>query len=1099
LRRRVLAAIAAVALAITGVVIGVQYILPGPAHADEDTVSQNLSRDGWDSSEPILSPATVSSKSFGQVFDTKVNGQVYAQPLNVGSSVIVATENDYVYSINRNTGVVNWSTQLGSPYAAAAENCTQSVTVQPYVGVTSTPVYDPTTGTLYVSGMVSGPPGDDSDLSTTTPQDDLFAINEATGAVDWSQTISGSPANDSKITFDAANQLQRTGLLLLNGWVYMGFGSLCEDGASDHNYDGFIAGVNTTTPQATTPRATTLWSDQSVTPAFAGGIWQGGGGLVSDGKSIYFSTGNGTVPPAGMAGSSAPSAGDFGQAVVKVTPQSDGTLQATDFFSPGDADQLNANDHDLGSGGPAILPFTTKDYPNGLIVMAGKDARIFLLSAASLGGRSSSETGSTAVFTGSPSLVNDPSTHITAHGLWGHMAAFAGVGPDKQPTDYIYYEGSGWGSTDTMDVLKFDGTNPAAPVLENIGATSQSFGFSSGSPVISSNGTTATSAVVWEIHANDNTGAGGSLDAYSALPTSTGVLQEIWSSPIGDAAEFTVPATSGGRVYVGARNDGTAATTGTNATTCPTDFESKTYTGTDSACVGEVYGYGVLSGQLAGSTINLGHVALGQSSARTVTLANTGDTPVKITKITSPAVPFGTPALPPLNQPIAAGTSVSFPVTFTPQAKGGITGQYVVTTTDGLTTRTTTIAVGGVGALPASGTAFVPSPGGGWTLNGSAVMTGSTLQLTPAKASQVGSAIFSQPIPSSGLTATFTARLNGGNGGDGMTFSLLSPTSATTARGAGSGELGFGGLSGVSVVLGTRKDAGDPSANFVGIATGASQGHLVFAATSTKVPNLRSGTPVINVTVSGRTVTVKVNGRVYVSASVPVASTVLPAFTAANGGTSDIHAVSGVAISTTTMGPVPAPGGGWSFNGTAAMAGAATTLTQAGVVNQAGAVVYPRAVSTASFSATFNVALGGGTGGDGMTLALLNPGSNATSVGEDGEGLGFAGLNGLAVVLGTQQVPGAPSADFAGIETGTAGSAPTFVATSDLTATTNLRAGTHIVTVSLHAGTLTVSIDGSSVLTQAVTVPSSAYVAFTGSTGSVTDRHLVQNAAISAA
>jgi hypothetical protein len=34
------------------------------------------------------------------------------------------------------------------------------------------------------------------------------------------------------------------------------------------------------------------------------------------------------------------------------------------------------------------------------------------------------------------------------------------------------------------------------------------------------------------------------------------------------------------------------------------------------------------------------------------------------------------------------------------------------------------------------------------------------------------------------------------------------------------------------------------------------------------------------------------------------------------------------------------------------------------------------------------------------------------------------------------------------------------------------------------------------VLTQAVTLPSSAYVAFTGSTGSMTDRHLVQDAAI---
>jgi hypothetical protein len=83
-------------------------------------------------------------------------------------------------------------------------------------------------------------------------------------------------------------------------------------------------------------------------------------------------------------------------------------------------------------------------------------------------------------------------------------------------------------------------------------------------------------------------------------------LPEIWSAPIGDASQFTVPATSNGRVYVGARNDGTSPTTGSNATACPTDFESATYTSTDSACVGEVYGFGVRATTVkAGGTARL--------------------------------------------------------------------------------------------------------------------------------------------------------------------------------------------------------------------------------------------------------------------------------------------------------------------------------------------------------------------------------------------------------------------------------------------------------------------------------------------------------------
>jgi hypothetical protein len=592
-----------VTIALTGVLACTQQVSVTVANADgrqsvtssvqpanEVTESQNLSRDGWDSSEPALSPAAVAAKSFGQIFDTRVNGQVFAQPLSVGNSVLVATENDYVYSINRNTGAVNWSRQLGSPYAAAAEDCAQTPVVLPYIGVTSAPVYDPSTGTLYVSGMLTGPPGDDSHLSTRSPTYDLFALNETTGAIKWHKQIAGSPANNSRLTFNAAVQMQRTGLLLLHGSVYIGFSALCPDGAADHQYVGYIAGLNTTT------RAETLWTDQPDDPNVSfqyGGIWQGGGGLVSDGTSIYFATANGTAPPLRTAGSAAPTVGHLAQSMVKLSVESNGSLRPTDFFSPGDADRMTAADHDFGSGGPILLPFGTKDYPH-LFVTADKEAVLYLLNESSLGGRSSSATGSTAVYTSSPSLVRDPSTSGgVLHGLWGHMAAFAGAGRTG-PVDFIYYEGTGWGGTDNMYVLNFDATNPAKPVLENIGATSQTFGFSSGSPVVTSSGAAPASAIVWEVHADSDTGAGGSLDAFYALPDK-GVLPELRSLPIGAASQFSVPATSGGRVYVGARNDGTAATTGSHAAACPTDFQSASYTRTDSACVGEVHGFGIHS------------------------------------------------------------------------------------------------------------------------------------------------------------------------------------------------------------------------------------------------------------------------------------------------------------------------------------------------------------------------------------------------------------------------------------------------------------------------------------------------------------------------
>ncbi len=47
---------------------------------------------------------------FGQVFKTAVEGQVYAQPLVIGNTLIVATEDDWVYGMNATTGAILWST-----------------------------------------------------------------------------------------------------------------------------------------------------------------------------------------------------------------------------------------------------------------------------------------------------------------------------------------------------------------------------------------------------------------------------------------------------------------------------------------------------------------------------------------------------------------------------------------------------------------------------------------------------------------------------------------------------------------------------------------------------------------------------------------------------------------------------------------------------------------------------------------------------------------------------------------------------------------------------------------------------------------------------
>ena len=119
------------------------------AAANETTTSENDLRTGWDPDEPELTPANVAGRTpgytFGQVFRTAVTGQVYAQPLVIGSTVIVATEQDYVYGLNASTGAVQWQTSLGTPY-----QITTCSDLAPDIGVTGGPVYDPATGDVYL-------------------------------------------------------------------------------------------------------------------------------------------------------------------------------------------------------------------------------------------------------------------------------------------------------------------------------------------------------------------------------------------------------------------------------------------------------------------------------------------------------------------------------------------------------------------------------------------------------------------------------------------------------------------------------------------------------------------------------------------------------------------------------------------------------------------------------------------------------------------------------------------------------------------------------------------------------------------------------------
>ena len=101
-----------------------------------------------------------------------LDGAVYASPLVIGGTTIVATENNSVYAIDASRHVL-WRHRLGAPSPAGERPCGD---IDP-LGITGTPIYNAANNTLYVAAELGGP-----------PRHRLYALNFATGATVWSRT-----------------------------------------------------------------------------------------------------------------------------------------------------------------------------------------------------------------------------------------------------------------------------------------------------------------------------------------------------------------------------------------------------------------------------------------------------------------------------------------------------------------------------------------------------------------------------------------------------------------------------------------------------------------------------------------------------------------------------------------------------------------------------------------------------------------------------------------------------------------------------------------------------------------------------------------------
>jgi hypothetical protein len=694
--------------------LGASLTTAGPAAADVTTISVDAGRTAWDADESRLTPSDVSAPDFGQLFDTTLEGQVYAQPVLAKGTLLVVTEKNKAYGLDPVTGRIRWSRGVGRPWAASHIGCGDLV---PSIGITSTPAVDAATGTAYFTSKVDD--GKDPDH----PHWYLHAIDITTGAerAGFPSTIGGRADNDRDLVFNAKTAMQRPGLLLLDGVVYAAFASHCDR----QPYVGYVIGVD-----ARSGKRTAMFATETGNSRAGAGIWHSGGGLVSDGRGqILFTTGNG-VSPSPHPGKKPPR--QLAESVVRVSVQSDRTLRATDFFSPVNNRNLDTDDTDLGSGSPMAVPtgYGTKEHPH-LLVQVGKDGRVFLLDRDDLGGSGQRGGKDKVLQAGGP-----------YKGVWGHPAFWGGG------SGYVYTVTS----QGPLSAFRLGVSGSGKPALSRIG-TSSSFGYTSGSPVVTSTGRTAGSALVWAVYSRGANGAGGQLRAYDAVPVK-GAMRLRWSAPIGIATKFSTPATDNGRVYVANRQGhvfgfGRPSTLALSGT--PTDFgmvgvgrkstkrvvvtakrdvrltklttsapfsvgkvslprvvrKGQTFTAlvtfspkapaAESAALAfvtttgtfafDLHGQGTRDGLLSDpASLDYGTVPVGGNVTLDASITNTGATTTTITAARAPAAPFSTDALPRTGTTLAPGASLSVPLTFTPRAAGRSTGKLVVTSSTGSVT-----------------------------------------------------------------------------------------------------------------------------------------------------------------------------------------------------------------------------------------------------------------------------------------------------------------------------------------------------------------------------------------------------------------------------
>jgi hypothetical protein len=481
-------------------------------------------RTGWNSSETVLTPANVNTSQFGLLAGATLDDQVDAQPLVVtgvsitaGSHqgthdvVYIVTENDTVYAIDASAGTVLLSNHLGSPVKQPL-GCNNN---GPNVGITSTPVIDTGSNTLYLIAYTQ---------ATAGPTYTLHALNLGNltdSMTPMVVTASHTLTDGTSFAFNATYQRQRPALLEANGNIYAGFGSFCDFAANVSR--GWLLGWNAATLAPLS--ANQLVDTKATSPDnfFLSSIWMSGYGLAADDSgNVVFVTGN-----SDNSGTTYDGVTNIQESTIEVSSD---LITVVDLFTPSNWSSLDQGDVDFGSGGVMVLPDQPGSTPH-LAVAAGKNGSMYFMNEDDLGGYSPSENNVLGTY--------------QIGGCWCGESYFV------DPTDGAARVVSSGSNRAEVWKLTTSPSPKLAPVARSAAiSTGQNGGFFTS---VSSNGN--ASPIIWALSRPESS-TPHSILLYAFNPDSGGTAMKtlfrsaagLWPNMGGDSNQ--VPTIANGKVYV---------------------------------------------------------------------------------------------------------------------------------------------------------------------------------------------------------------------------------------------------------------------------------------------------------------------------------------------------------------------------------------------------------------------------------------------------------------------------------------------------------------------------------------------------------------------